>query len=89
MPLVAFGTLPADAAFFIIAAEARAYEEKVHAYAEAYSLFDQAKRQSDRIARNDVAGWRDLLLALGQEALTENANWTATHRNRPVANKIG
>lgn len=89
LPLVALGTLPAVAAFFIITAEARAYEENAHAYALAYNLFAQAERQSDRIARNDVAGWRDLLLALGQEALTENANWIATHRNRPVASKIG
>lgn len=88
-PLVVLGTLPAVAAFFLIVGEGRAYEEHAHAYALAHAVFAEARRQSDELDPLDEQGWRELLLALGQEALTENAVWIATHRSRPVANHVG
>ena len=87
--IVALGTLPAVAAFFVIIAEGRAYQEHAHAYTQAYDVFAEAERQSRHLDPEDAAAWRELLLALGQEALTENAAWINTHRGRPVANKIG
>jgi hypothetical protein len=89
LSLVVLGTLPALAAFFVIIAEARAYEEHAHAYAQSLNLFAAAERRAAQLDPADVSGWRDLLLELGQEALTENAVWIATHRSRPVANRIG
>jgi hypothetical protein len=83
------GTMPAIAAFFVIISEGRAYGEHAHAYAQAHDVFAEAQRQSLRLGAHDADEWRELLLALGQEALTENAAWIHTHRGRPVANKIG
>lgn len=89
VPLVALGTGPAIAAFFLIISESRAYEEHAHAYALATEVFAEAERQSETLPSTDVGAWRTLLLALGQEALTENAVWIATHRSRPVTSHVG
>ena len=77
---VLLGILPAVAAFFVIIAEGRAYEEHAHAYAQAQDVFAEAERQALALKADDSAGWRDLLLALGQEALAESATWIHTHR---------
>jgi hypothetical protein len=87
--IVILGTMPAAVAFCVIIAEGRAYEEHAHAYAQAHDVFAEAERQSRHLGPDDAAEWRDLLLALGHEALTENAAWIHTHRGRPVANKVG
>jgi hypothetical protein len=86
---VILGTVPAFVAFCVIIAEGRAYEEHAHACAQVHDVFAEAERQSGRLGPDNAAEWRDLLLALGHEALTENATWIHTHRGRPVANKIG
>lgn len=89
LPLVALGTLPAAVAFFLIIAESRAYEEHAHAYDLARDVFTEADRQAGLLPQHDVQALYGLLLALGHEALTENAIWIATHRTRPVASRIG
>ena len=89
IPFILLGTLPALAAFFVIISEDRAYEEHAHAYHQVHGMFAEALRQSADLAADDVRGWRDLLLALGQEALTECAAWIATHRTRPIASRFG
>lgn len=89
VPLVALGTGPAIAAFFLIISESRAYEEHAHAYALATEVFAEAERQAETLPGTDASAWRALLLALGQEALTENAVWIATHRSRPVTSHVG
>jgi len=89
LPLVALGTLPAIAAFFLIIAEGRAYEEHAHAYAQSNDVFTEADRQASLLQSGDTRILHALVLALGHEALTENATWIATHRNRRVASRIG
>ena len=86
---VTLGTMPAVAAFFVIIAEGSAYDEQAHAYAQAHDVFAEAERQARRLGPDDADEWRELLLALGQEALTENAAWIHAHRGRPVSNKVG
>lgn len=89
LPLVALGTLPAIAAFFLIIAEGRAYEEHAHAYAQAKDVFTEAHRQASLLQPGETRTLHALLLALGHEALTENATWIATHRSRRVASRVG
>ena len=89
LPFLALGMLPAVVAFFVIILEVRAFEEHAHAYSQIFDVFKEARRQAAALEPQHTREWRDLLLALGKEALTENANWIHTHRGRPVANRVG
>lgn len=82
------GILPAFAAFFVITSEGRAYEQHAHAYARGVLVFQQAKELA-LLAAEDATRWRELTLALGREALAENAAWLEGHRARPVASRTG
>ena len=98
-PTVLIGVLPAIAAFFLIFKEARAYEDHLHSYSQSALVFDEAARQAARVqraadhhpVREDECreDWEDLVIALGRQALMENAVWIQTHRARPVAFKSG
>ena len=89
VPILILGLLPALAAFFVIVAEGRAYEAQAHAYARAGAVFRRAAERAERLRPDDRQGWRELVLALGREALAENATWLEAHRQRPVASKAG
>ncbi|MFT8671782.1 hypothetical protein [Acetobacter orientalis] len=99
VPTVLIGVLPAIAAFFLIFKEARAYEDHLHSYNQSSLVFQEAARQADRMElaaghcsaykAEQHADWEDLLIALGRQALMENAIWIQTHRARPVGFKSG
>ena len=89
MLVVALGLLPAAAAFCVIISEGRAYHEQAHAYRRAGQVFARAKQVGEALPASDDSGWRELILALGQEALTENAAWLQTHRQHQITNKAG
>jgi hypothetical protein len=89
VPILVLGMLPASAAFFVIVAEGRAYEAQAHAYARAGAVFRRAAARADALRPDDRQGWRELVLAVGREALAENAAWLEAHRQRPVASKAG
>ena len=86
---LALGVLPALAAFFVITAEGRAYEAHAHAYARAEAVYARALERAETLGSGDTASWRELALALGREALAENAAWLEGHRARPVASRTG
>lgn len=89
MPPLLLGVLPAVAAFFVITAEGRAYEAHAHAYARAEAVCAKALARAKALAPDDAEGWRELALALGREALAENATWLEGHRARPVSSRTG
>lgn len=98
MPSVIIGVLPALAAFFLAFRELRLFEEHMHAYGQATSVFDHARRQAkvlEEILRHNPDDafvqdeWRDLMIVLGKESLAENAAWIQTHRAHPVTAKLG
>ncbi|WP_133251170.1 hypothetical protein [Novacetimonas pomaceti] len=98
MPSVIIGVLPALAAFFLAFRELRLFEEHLHAYGQAASVFDHARRQSedleDMLQKNPgdpfvEEEWRNLMIVLGKESLAENAAWIQTHRAHPVTAKLG
>ncbi|WP_338332099.1 hypothetical protein [Acetobacter sp. LMG 32666] len=99
VPTVLIGVLPAVAAFFLIFKEARAYEDHLHSYSQSLLVFKEAAKQAARMrsaehmhqsgADEAHADWEDLVIALGRQALMENAIWIQTHRARPVGFKSG
>jgi hypothetical protein len=89
VPILVLGLLPASAAFFVIVAEGRAYEAQAHAYSRAGAVFHRAADRAKALGPDDRQGWRELVLAVGREALAENAAWLEAHRQRPVASKAG
>ena len=61
--------------------ERRLYGELAHRYGMMQSLFHAANMElAGRLDRNEVAGAQRLLVELGREALTENANWLVPAR---------
>lgn len=83
------GLLPPLVAFFVIITEGRAYEAQAHAYARAGAVFRRAAERAATLQPDDRQGWREIALALGREALAENAAWLEAHRQRPVMSKAG
>jgi hypothetical protein len=63
----------------------RAFSEDAKRYRRMYLLFDEAQRELHAAidAKEEVAV-RELAVALGREALAEQAEWLLTQRERPV-----
>lgn len=61
------------------------YAEQTKAFARMVLLFDQAAAELEILIKaEDHRGIGELLRELGQEALSENADWLLLHRSRPL-----
>lgn len=83
------GCFPAVAAFFVVFAEGHLFTEQARAYARAGRVFKQAGLLAGTLRPDDAKGWRDLTIALGREALAENAAWLESHRQRRISYHAG
>jgi hypothetical protein len=81
---------PAIAAFFTISVEKRAYDSHADTYELMGRIFERALREADTPeVRASDAEFRALMLDVGREALSENAEWLLDHRHRPIESEIG
>lgn len=75
------------AALFKVYREVMAFEEDGRRYEKAFQVFDRAMNFID--AEKSPARRRELLFALGCEALSENEEWLTRHHEREVEIPIG
>jgi len=70
------------AVFFAVSGNLRAYE----AHARSYSLMGRifSRAQTSVTPAMSDSEFQDLVRELGREALSENAEWVADHRNRQI-----
>jgi hypothetical protein len=63
----------------------RAYPQHMKQFRRMETVFQKALELIGRkLEANDLAGVRQCLLKLGQEALSENGDWVLLHRERPL-----
>lgn len=83
--VVIMGFLPAVAAALGGYIEKMAFSAETKRYEFANNIFNTAEVRLKRlIARNDLSGAQELIFELGKEALSENGDWLALHRDRPI-----
>ncbi|MFO0912564.1 MAG: hypothetical protein U0795_06390 [Pirellulales bacterium] len=76
---------PMVAATLLVYAKTRAWSEQVNQYATMRDLYQTAEDHLRALLReNDLKGAQELLVELGQEALSENAEWLSIHRRRAI-----
>jgi hypothetical protein len=79
--------------------EANFFAENIRQYTSMASLFQAAgvrfddyfnwlaqagKDQRETVGKQVIANTQSLIVAVGREALSENAEWLITHRTRPI-----
>jgi len=75
----------AIAAMLTSYSRARMFGENAKRYRRMYLLFDEARRELHAaVEAKQSAAVRELALVLGHEALSEQAEWLLTQRDRPV-----
>jgi hypothetical protein len=88
--LILSGFLVVAGGILIAVAERRSYEELANQYERMLVVFSNGDRElQKRLDANDVAGAQAVLLALGGEAIIENAQWLILRRARPFELHIG
>ena len=84
---------PAVAALWIAYAEKQGWEKHVKEYARNAALFAHAHKLIENFAASQAPAAfshiQRVLLELGKEAITENAEWAVLHRVKPPAIPIG
>lgn len=81
---------PALAAFFTISIEKRAYEAHGDTFELMGRIFRRALREAETPdVRASDAEFRNLMIDLGREALSENVEWLMDHRHRPIESEAG
>ena len=84
---------PAVAALWIAYAEKQGWEKHVKEYARNAALFEHAHKLIENFATSQAPAAfshiQRVLLELGKEAITENAEWAMLHRVKPPAIPIG
>jgi hypothetical protein len=83
VPVSAMGILPVAATVHETACAGRP-RELVRQYSFMQRIFASARRMLDDA--QDMDEQRRILLALGEAALSEHAEWTLMHRERPLPN---
>jgi hypothetical protein len=67
------------------AIQQRAYAQHIKQFRRTQAVYQGAQKLVDRkLQENDLAGARECLCKLGQEALSENGDWVLLHRERPL-----
>jgi hypothetical protein len=85
VPILLVAFLPAFATAIKGYAIKRAYAEHAKQYARMTRIFSLARKRLDGIEDHTLtARSRGVLLALGREALAENAEWILLHRERQI-----
>jgi hypothetical protein len=83
--LVASGLLVIAGGLCIAFRQHRAHEELAKQYERMHLVFENGQIELERRLRaGDIRGSQAVLKALGQEAITENAQWLILRRARPV-----